>query len=82
MTLYVSELQKIQDGRQHPPETFLRFRRLLTTGVAVQADPKRPDFYELRCGSEVFYFYLSPVSGEVLLLAVWADGTGRPLEIC
>ena len=63
----------IRDLRRHPTDTVETLRRLLASGARVQADPKRPDFYELEHGSEVFYIYISPVSGEILLLATWAN---------
>lgn len=74
MTLSAANLRKIRDGRNHPAETFHHFRALLSGGaIDVQPDPKRNDFFELHRGPRVFYFYLSPVSGDVLLLAVWKD---------
>lgn len=78
MTIQLKETARIRDGRGHGPEILTRFRKLLRVGAAIKNDPKRVDFFELRCGEEVFYFYLSPVSGDVLLLAVWGDGQNRP----
>jgi hypothetical protein len=78
MTIQVKETARIRDGRGHPPEILARFRRLLRDGATIKNDPKRGDFFELRCREEVFYFYLSPISGDVLLLAVWGNGQGRP----
>jgi len=78
MRLSAARLRKIQDGRNHPAETFHHFRALLSGGaIDVQPDPKRNDFFELHRGRQVFYFYLSPVSGDVLLLAVWKDKQPR-----
>jgi hypothetical protein len=76
MTIYLKEAAKIRDGRGHAPETFRRFQTLLCGGAAISNDPKRPDFFELQHRDEVFYFYLSPVTSDVLLLAVWGPGHG------
>lgn len=80
MTIHGRKTGKIEDGRSHSSEVFTRFRALLRDGAAIKDDPKRPDFFELPDGEEVFYFYLSPVTGDVLLLAVWAaaDAECRP----
>jgi hypothetical protein len=79
MTINVREVEKIRDGRRHAPEIFRRFKALLHDGATISNDPKRPDFYELQNRDEAFYFYLSPITGEVLLLAVWGPGHGpRP----
>jgi hypothetical protein len=37
----------------------------------VECDPKRPDFYEVESGSDVYYIHISPVTGNILLLAAW-----------
>jgi hypothetical protein len=75
MTLSAKKLRRIQDGRNHPAGTFHYFRALLSGcgAIDIQPDPKRNDFFELHRARQVFYFYLSPVSGDVLLLAVWKD---------
>lgn len=65
--------QEIEDPRNHSQETFDTLRALLASGARVLADPKRPNFYELEHGSEVFYIHLSPVSGNILLLATWSN---------
>ncbi|MGH9704990.1 MAG: hypothetical protein ACRD4K_16565 [Candidatus Acidiferrales bacterium] len=64
---------EIEDARSHSPETIDTLRALLAGGARVLADPKRPNFYELEHGSEVFYIHLSPVSGNILLLATWSN---------
>ena len=79
MTINVKDTEKIRDGRRHPPEVLGEFKALLAGGAAISSDPKRPDIYELQRGDEIFYFYLSPITGEILLLAVWQPGHGaRP----
>ncbi|MCH8947531.1 MAG: hypothetical protein IH789_07860 [Acidobacteria bacterium] len=65
----------IEDLRNHPAETIEKLRGLLTAGALAHADPRRPDFYELENGSQVFYIHVSPTNGKVLLLATWPKET-------
>ncbi len=71
--MHLSHEQEIEDPRNHSRETIETLRALLASGARVLADPKRPNFYELEHGSEVFYIHLSPVSGNILLLATWSN---------
>jgi hypothetical protein len=73
MVMHFEQEPNIRDLRNHPAETLETLRRLLAGGVRVEADPKRPDFYELQHGPEVFYIYVSPVTGQILLLATWSN---------
>ena len=73
MVMHFEQEPNIRDLRNHPAETVETLRRLLASGARVEADPKRPNFYELQHGPEVFYIYLSPVTGQILLLATWAS---------
>ncbi len=65
----------IEDLRNHPAETIEKLRGLLAAGALAHADPRRPDFYELENGSQVFYIHVSPTNGKVLLLATWPKET-------
>ncbi len=64
---------EIEDLRNHPTETLMSLRDLLTTGAQAIPDPKRPGFYEVESGSRVYYIYVTPASGKVLLLATWPN---------
>jgi hypothetical protein len=71
MVLRVSENLQIDDLRKHSGEQVETLRNLLAAGAPAQPDPHRDDFYEVADGSRVFYIYISPVTGKVVLLAVW-----------
>ena len=73
MVMHFEQEPNIRDLRNHPPEMVETLRRLLASGARVEPDPKRPNFYELQHGSEVFYIYLSPATGQILLLATWTN---------
>lgn len=67
-----SEVQ-IEDPRNHPAETLLALRDILSGGAMIVPDPKRRGFYEVQSGSLTCYVHISPVSGNILLLATWPN---------
>jgi len=80
MVMHFEQEPNIRDLRNHPEETVETLRRLLASGARVEADPKRPNFYELQHGAEVFYIYLSPATGQILLLATWTSETSATVQ--
>jgi len=77
-----SEIQ-IENPRHHPPETVLALRDVLSGGATVVPDPKRRGFYEVQSDTLTYYVHISPVSGNILLLATWPNadqihGEGQP----
>lgn len=71
MVLRMNEPMLVEDARNHPAETLEHVRALLAAGSPAQPDPRRPHFYELENGSRVYYIYISPRGGKVMLLATW-----------
>jgi hypothetical protein len=43
----------------------------LAGGATVTPDPKRAGFYEVKRREQLFYIYISPDTGKVLLIAAW-----------
>jgi len=70
MGCFTGEVQ-IEDPRDHPAETVAALRDILSRGARGIQDPKRRGFYEVQSDSLVYYIYVSPVNGSVLLLATW-----------
>jgi hypothetical protein len=66
---------RIEDPRNHPAETVLALRDILSCGATTIPDPKRRGIYEVRSDSLVYYIHVSPVNGNVLLLATWPNET-------
>jgi hypothetical protein len=62
---------KIESLRDHAVRDVESLQRLLATGVDARTDPHHKDFYEVEDAGRVFYIYLSPVSGQVRLAAIW-----------
>lgn len=71
MVLQLSEKLSIENLRNYPSETVDNLRVLLENGALAHADPRHENFYEVENGRRVFYVYLSPASGKVILLATW-----------
>jgi hypothetical protein len=66
---------RVEDARNHPAETVLALKDILSEGATIIPDPKRRGFYEVQGESIVYYIHVSPVSGNVLLLATWPNET-------
>ena len=63
----------IENLRNYPSEVVERLRGLLTAGVNARPDPRRKAFYDVEDGRRVFFIHISPVSGNVMLLATWCE---------
>lgn len=68
---------RIEDTRKHPEHVVETLHNLLTTGAQATPDPKRPGFYEINDGSQIFYIYDAAASGKILLLATWPAEPSR-----
>lgn len=66
---------RIEDPRNHSPETVIALRDILSGGTTIIPDSKRPGFYEVHGESTTYYIRISPVNGNVLLLATWPNET-------
>ena len=63
---------EIEDLRKHPQEMIAQLRDLLANGAGVTPDPKRLGFYEVKRHEQIYYIYVSPNTGKVLLIAAWS----------
>jgi hypothetical protein len=71
MLLQINDQTRIEDPRQYGSEAVNDLRTLLTAGGRAHRDPHRENFYEIENDGRTFYIYISPNSGEVVLLARW-----------
>jgi hypothetical protein len=78
MMIQIKEGAKIENPRQYEPRALEHLRHLLDIGGPAQRDPHLENFYEIEGNSETYYIHISPVSGNVVLLAKWL----RQLEGC
>jgi hypothetical protein len=79
MVLRMNEQSKIEDPRKYGADVVNDLRNLLTVGGSAQRDPRRENFYELENGGHTFYIHISPVNGDVTLLAKWLSS---PKDAC
>src|SRR5436309_7615350 len=71
MVLRVKEQTKVENPRGYIAKVVNELRNLLTVGARARRDPRRENFYEVENVNNVFYIYISPVTGNVVLLAKW-----------
>jgi hypothetical protein len=69
--IQVKEGARIENPRKYESSAVEHLRYLLEIGSPAQCDPHRENFYEIESKSETYYIHVSPVSGNVVLLAKW-----------
>jgi hypothetical protein len=67
----VKEGARIENPRNYEPHSVENLRRLLAAGGSARRDLCRENFYEIEGNSETYYIHVSPISGNVVLLAKW-----------
>jgi hypothetical protein len=72
---------EIEDLRNHSQEMITRLRDVLARGANVIPDPKRPGFYEIKLRGQLYFIYISPNTGKVLLIAGSSHDESVPTEI-
>jgi hypothetical protein len=61
----------IENPRKYGPDVVEHLRHLLAAGGPAQRDPRREDFYDIEGNHDTFYIHISPISGNIVLLARW-----------
>ena len=70
---------QIENPREYERGAVEHLRHLLALGSPAQRDPSRENFYEIDSTDESYYIHISPVSGNVVLLARWLR---QPEDCC
>jgi hypothetical protein len=73
--IQVKEGARIENPREYEHASLEQLRYLLEVGSPAQRDPHRENFYEIESNCETYYIHISPVSGNVVLLAKWLRQT-------
>jgi hypothetical protein len=73
MVTRAMEQMKIVDLGSHSQESIEHLRHLLAGGATVLPDPHRPGFFDVESTSGTYFVHVSPVTGNILLLAVWQN---------
>ena len=69
--IQIKEGARIENPRAYETGAVNHLRQLLEDGSCVQRDPHRENFYEIEGSGETYYIHVSPISGNVVLLAKW-----------
>jgi hypothetical protein len=79
MVLQMNERSRIEDPRNYGADVVNDLRNLLTVGGPAQRDPHRENFFEIENSGHTFYIHISPINGDVMLLARWLSS---PQDTC
>ncbi len=75
MFLRMQEATRIENPRKYEALAVENLRILLANGGDAQRDPRREYFYQLEDNHSTYYIHISPISGNVVLLAKWVNQT-------
>jgi hypothetical protein len=75
MRLQMREGTKIENPRAYANQVVEGLRELLAAESHVQSDPNREHFYQLEDDKNAYYIHVSPITGNVILLAKWTRQT-------
>lgn len=67
----IQEGATIENPRGYDGPAVESLKRLLHSGAPANRDPRRLYFYEIEGDAETYYIHISPVTGNVTLLAKW-----------
>lgn len=71
MLIQMQEGTRIENPREYPAQAVEDLRNLLTTGSTAERDPNREHFYDIEDGQSTYYIHISPITGNIVLLAKW-----------
>jgi hypothetical protein len=71
MMIQIEREARIENPREYEHGAVDHLRHLLELGSSAQRDPRRQNFYDIDGNGESYYIHISPVSGNVVLLARW-----------
>jgi hypothetical protein len=71
MMIQVKQGLRIENPRAYECGAVEQLRQILEAGSPAERDPRREHFYEIESLSGNYYIHISPVSGNVVLLAKW-----------
>jgi hypothetical protein len=77
--IQIKKEPRIENPREYDLGAVEGLRVLIEVGIPARRDPRRENFYEIEGASDTYYIHISPVSGNVVLLAKWLR---QPQECC
>jgi len=71
MEIQLKEGASIENPREYAAHAVEQLRQLLAAGNPAQPDPRRQNFYDIEGKDETYYIHVSPITGNIVLLARW-----------
>ncbi len=68
-----NEIIRIENARLYPSAIVDRLQTALLNGADPHADESRRNFFDLDIEGHTYFIYISPASGNVTLIATWAQ---------
>lgn len=81
MVMCLERELEIEDLRNHSQAMIAQLREVLASGATADPDPKRSGFYEIKRREQLYYIYISPDTGKVLLIAAWPHAATLIAEV-
>jgi hypothetical protein len=79
MVFRIAKVADIENPREYASRTVEDLRQLLLAGGQAERDPRREHFYNLEGDKSAYYIHISPITGNVMLLAKWSR---KPSDSC
>jgi hypothetical protein len=80
MLLRLEHLSSVVNARSYPIEIIRELDQLLHEGSSASPDPRRKNFYDLKSPERTFFIHISPLDGQVVLIAAWIHAS-REVEL-
>jgi hypothetical protein len=71
MLLQMREGSRVENPREYSGRAVQELRDLLVAGGHAQQDSRRENFYLLEDNQNTYYIHVSPITGNIILLAKW-----------
>jgi hypothetical protein len=72
-TTMPNNIIRIENARLYPSAIVDRLQTALSNGADLHADESRRNFFDLDIAGRTYFIYVSPVNGNVTLIATWAQ---------
>jgi hypothetical protein len=72
MLFQMTKVAHIENPREYTAQEVEDLRHLLMAGGQAERDPRREHFYNFEGDRGTYYIHISPVTGNVILLAKWS----------
>jgi hypothetical protein len=71
--MFSTDATRIENPRLYPSEVVDGLRAALSSGEKLRANETRINFYDLATENRTYFIYVSPMNGDVTLIATWTQ---------